>query len=113
MYFLGAVTGSSGSCSNAWTGPSGGLASGVGFFTIPQGVRAVYLQPSASGVQFEIGTATGISFQTTLARSAQLQDAKLSGPFRVGRTDYPSVVAIYNNTGGTVSCKIYADDGET
>lgn len=113
MYYLGTITGSSGSCSNAWTGPSGGLASGIGFFAIPPGVKALYLMPSASGVLFELGIATGISFQTTLGRGGQIDGPNLiNGPFRVvspgGSNPQSTVVAIYNNVGQTVSVRVYA-----
>ena len=103
MFFAGAITGASGSTTNAWTGPSG-----LGFFAIPPGTKQLWLQPSASGVRFELGIATGISFQTTLARAALLQDAKMAGPFRIPPTQNACVVAVYNNTGATVSVQVYA-----
>lgn len=106
MQYLGTITGSSGSCSNAWTGPSGIAAP----FAIPPGARRLWLQPSASGVKFEIASATGISFQTTAARAAQLAGPNvMNGPFPLGRTDWPSVVAVYNDAGGNVSVRVYAD----
>jgi hypothetical protein len=107
MYYLGTITGSSGSCSNAWTGPSG-----LGVFAIPPGTKALYLMPSASGTSFELGVATGISFQTTAARAAQLDGPNLvNGPFRVinaGPSGQPTVVAIFNPAGGAVSVRVYA-----
>lgn len=107
MYYLGTITGSSGACSNAWTGPSG-----LGFFNIPPGTKSLYLQGSASGIGFELGVATGVSFQTTLARCANLDQPNIIyGPFRcisTGPGGAPTVVGIYNNTGGTVSVRVYA-----
>lgn len=111
MYFLGAITGSSGACSNAWTGPSG-----IGFFAIPPGVKSIYLQASTGGVTggvgFEFQQATGISFQTTAARAANIDTGGIIyGPFRCGSPGplgNPTVVSIYNTTAGTVSVRVYA-----
>lgn len=106
MYYLGSITGTSGACSNAWTGPSG-----VGFFTIPSTVKSLYLVASASNVGFELGIATGISFQTRDGRAANIDTGNIIyGPFRcgVGGAGTPTVVSIYNTTGGTVSVRVYA-----
>lgn len=108
MYYLGTITGSSGACSNAWTGPSG-----LGFFAIPPSVKSLYLVSSASGVLAELAIATGISFQTTLGRGAQLDGpGVIVGPLRCGvgpgTNSAPTVVSIYNTTGSTVSVRVYA-----
>lgn len=106
MYFLGAITGTSGACSNAWTGPSG-----VGFFTIPPTVKSLYLVSSASNVGFELGIATGISFQTRDARAANIDVGNIIyGPFRCGPGGQGgnTIVSIYNTTGGTVNVRVYA-----
>lgn len=104
MYFLGSITGTSGACSNAWTGPSG-----VGFFMIPASIKSVYLQSSASNVGFELGVATGISFQTRDSRAANIDiGGVIYGPFRCVNSQYPTVVSIYNTTGGTVNVRVYA-----
>jgi len=102
MYWLGTITGASGSYNNLATG-----LSGIGAFAIPPSVRSLYLMPSASGLAFELSSATGISFQTTAARSAQLAGPNvISGPFRVQGENV--VVAIWNAAGGFVSCRVYA-----
>jgi hypothetical protein len=109
MYFIGAITGASGSYSNAQTG-----ASGIGTFIIPRGARSLYLQPNVSGLQFALGVATGATgstFQTTASGSAQLDGPNLiSGPFRcvAGQLDQWPVVAIFNTAGGFVSCRVFA-----
>jgi hypothetical protein len=111
MYYLGTITGTSGAASNAWTGPSGGVASGVGFFNIPPSVKSLYLVSSASGVLAELSVATGISFQTTAARGAQIDGpGMIVGPLRcgVGGQGNPTVVSIFNPGLGTVSVRVYA-----
>lgn len=108
MYFLGAVTGLSGAYSN-YQQPSGSTG-----FVVPPGVRAVYLEPNATGVQFEIGVASGTAFLTDAGRGAHLVGPnQYNGPFRTPRTDNPCTVSIYNGTGATVSVRVYADTGET
>lgn len=109
MYYLGSITGASGAYSNQQTG-----ASGIGVFQIPPSVKALYIVPSASGTLFEIGVATGptgSTFQTTLARGAQLEGpALISGPFKVLNVTPPgcAVVSIFNAAGGFVSVRVYA-----
>jgi hypothetical protein len=109
MFFLGAITGSSGAYSNQQTG-----ASGVGTFAIPPGTQSLYLMPSASGISFEFGVATGPTagtFQTTPNRAAQLEGPNLlSGPFRCPRTVGPEcvVVSIVSQSAGFVSMRVYA-----
>lgn len=104
MFYLGSITGTSGACSNAWTGPSG-----IGFFTIPPAIKALYLQSSASNVGFEFGVATGISFQTREGRAANIDTGGvIYGPFRCNGGQLGTVVSIYNTTGGTVSVRVYA-----
>lgn len=107
MHFLGAITGSSGAFNNQQTG-----ASGVGAaWIIPTSVKAIYLQPSASGLQFEVfrGTgATGSTYNTTAARGAFIGAANtLAGPFRVSG-DCHTVVSIWNAAGGVLSVRVYA-----
>ncbi len=106
MYFLGSITGASGAYSNQQTG-----ASGIGVFQIPPSIRSIFLVPSASGVLFELGTATGATggtFQTTVARGAQLDGpANISGPFRTIPGTY-TVVSIFNAAGGFVSVRVFA-----
>lgn len=106
MYFLGSITGASGAYSNQQTG-----ASGIGTFVIPPSTQSVYLMPSASGVSFELGAAsgtTGSTFQTTLARAAQLDGPGLiSGPFRVAKGSN-CVVSVFNPAGGFVSVRVYS-----
>lgn len=102
MYFLGSVSGASGAANNQ---QSGG-------FDIPPSTRALYLMASATGVQFELGVATGgtgSTFQTTQTRAGFLDGPNLlCGPFRViqNAQGHP-VVSIYNTTGGNVSVRVY------
>lgn len=111
MYYLGSITGASGGYSNQQTG-----ASGIGTFLIPPGTKSLYLVPSASGLLFELGAATGptgATFQTTLARGAQLDGPNLiSGPFRcAGGPSQYTVVSIFHNQAGFISCRVYASPG--
>ncbi len=53
MYFLGTISGASGGYYNNVTG-----VSGVGAFSIPPHVKAFYLQPSHSGINFGLSPAT-------------------------------------------------------
>jgi len=107
MYFLGSVSGTSGAYSNQMTG-----ASGVAPFLIPKGTRSIYLEPGVAGLRFEFGgntSGSGGSFQTTRTRGALLTGTGLiNGPFRVPRTDQFLVVSIYNEAGGSMSCRVFA-----
>ena len=107
MYYLGTITGSSGACNNSMTG-----VSGLGTFKVPQNNKALYLMPSATGIQFELFAATGISSLTTAGRGAFLDGPNLvNGPFRTvaaGPSGAAAVISIYNAAGGFVSVNIYA-----
>jgi hypothetical protein len=109
VYYLGSITAASGAYSNQQTG-----ASGIGTFIIPNAVKSLYLVPQQSGILFELGQstgATGSTFQTTLARGAQLDGpANISGPFRVvtNALNCGIVVSVYNSAGGFVSVRVYA-----
>lgn len=103
MYFLGSISGASGAANNQ---QSGG-------FDIPVGTKALYLMPSASGIQYEFGVhtgSTGATFKTTDQRGAFLDGPNLvSGPFHVVQNGQAhAVVSIYNLTGGNVSVRVYA-----
>lgn len=102
MYFLGTIQGGSGSYSNQSTGVSG-LAANI--FTIPKTTKRLYLVPSVSGINFELGTASG--FQTSATRCAPIIAGQLNGPYAVGPSDEAPVCAIYNAVGGIVTCRIY------
>lgn len=105
MRWLGSITAASGGYNNLQTG-----VSGIGAFTVPTGVRALYLQPSASGVQFELFHGVAGATNTTAPRGAFLDFANpgtINGPFRCV-PGASVVVAIYNQAGGFVSCKVYA-----
>ncbi len=98
MRFLGALTGASGFATSSATGISGPLA-------IPAGVKRVYLQPSASGLYFEIGS-TGLTVTPTSSdRGAQLQGG-LNGPFAVPGVSAGTVVSIFSNN-GVVSVRVF------
>lgn len=99
MYYLGTITGSSGSASNHRTGPSG-----LGTFAIPKTVRSLYLVPGASGVFFELGVATGAT--TTLGRGAQLQPNQINGPYTCIGEEI--CVSVYHTQAGSVSIRVYA-----
>lgn len=102
MRYLGTVTGASGSYYNNTTG-----ASGIGAFTIPNSVRALYLEASASGLRFEIGVATGVTAFTSFTRGAQLTGpGLLNGPFRAYGENI--VVGISHNQAGFISCRVFA-----
>ena len=114
MRWLGSITAASGAYNNWQTG-----VSGIGAFTIPKGVRSLYLQPSASGIFFEVGS-TGLATDPTRgallpygpAAGAILGNVNApAGPFRVPSTDGNTVVALYNSVGGFVSCKVFGSDG--
>lgn len=94
MYWLGAITGSSGFASNVATGPSG-----VGTFQIPQRTKEVYLQPSSTGIAFAFGFATGASFSMAPNQQGYLDGPQLiNGPFRMAppsATGVFPVVALY------------------
>ena len=103
MFYLGTVTGASGAYSNQTTGGSGGLP-----FSLPTGLRELYLAPQQSGILFEL---SGASYATTAARSAQLNFAPagggvINGPYRVPPGGNPTVM-VYS-TQGLVSVRIYA-----
>jgi hypothetical protein len=102
VYFIGAISGASGGYNNRTTG-----ASGVHAFTIPPNVKSLYLQPQQSGLLFELGAATGISFLTSAARGAQLSGPNvINGPYRCidgGNV----VVSIYWSGAGFCSCKVF------
>lgn len=107
MNYLGAITGSSGAFNNQQTG-----ASGVGAaWIIPTSVKSIYLQPSASGLQFETFRATGATgstYNTTPARGAYIGAANvLAGPFRVAG-DCHTVVSIWNAAGGVLNVRVFA-----
>lgn len=102
MYFLGSITGASGSYYNQSTGNSG-----IGTFTIPPTVKALYLVPSASGLLFELSAATGITAFTNITRGAQLSGpGTINGPFRAPGADNIQV-GICHNQAGFISCRIY------
>lgn len=102
MLWLGTVTAASGAYNNLQTGHSG-----IGTFTVPPGVKALYLHPSVSGLQFEIFAATGAT-NTTAARGAYLNGNVSNGPFRVPNCYSGGiVVAIYNSAGSFQSVRVY------
>ena len=103
MYFLGKIQGGSGCYTNEATG-----ASGIGRFTIPPNTKRIYLSPSISGLQFELGAATG--FTTTATRGAPLgSPGSLFGPFAlINSQGGRPVVAIYNAAGGIVTCGVWS-----
>lgn len=114
MRFLGSITAASGAYNNWQTG-----ASGIGAFTIPPGVKSLFLQPSASGLFFEIGS-TGLA--TSDVRGALLPYGPAggpilgnvntpAGPYRTPSTDGNTVVALYNSAGGFISCKVFGSYG--
>lgn len=85
----------------------------MGTFLIPPGTKGLYLMPSASGVSFEMGLATGptgSTFQTNAGRAAQLDGPNLiSGPFKCETGALQNtVVSIWNPTGNFVSVRVYA-----
>lgn len=113
MRWLGSITAASGAYNNWQTG-----VSGIGAFTIPPGVKSLFLQPSASGMYFEIGT-SGIATDPTRgailpygpAAGAILGNVNVAaGPFKVPNVAGAAggtVVSIYNSVGGFVSCKVF------
>lgn len=104
MLWLGTITAASGGYNNLATG-----LSGIGAFSIPPNVKALYLVPSASGLTFELFQATGAT-NTTAARGAQLTGpGVLNGPFRtLNLPNTGVVVGVYNSAGGFLSVRVYA-----
>ena len=95
MFFLGTITGASGAYYNNVTG-----VSGFGAFSIPVSAKSVYLVPSASGLQFCMGVATGPTGPgpnfANLNNTAQLAGpGQINGPFRLPPTNYPTILGIY------------------
>jgi hypothetical protein len=114
MRYLGTITGSSGVGSNVATGPSG-----LGTFTIPKGVKSLFLQPSASGMLFEVGS-TGLATDPTrgaflpysfAAGAVASVPNSPAGPFRAPGVDGGTVVSVYNTVGGFISVRVYGSDG--
>lgn len=104
MYYIGTVTGTSGACYNDVTGPSG-----IGTFSIPTGIRALYLVPSASGVDFAMGHLATNFGATGLAqgRGAQLTGpGVINGPFRIVQGNAVRV-AVMHNQAGFVSVRVF------
>jgi hypothetical protein len=80
MYYLGSISGASGAAYN-WSGGVSGFAN----FRVPAGVKALYLEPSASGLRFALSAATGYTgFLGTGAGlgAAIMQNVALHGPYR-------------------------------
>lgn len=113
MRYLGTITGASGAYNN-WQNQ----ASGATGFTIPKGVRSLFLQPSASGLFFEIGSS---GLETSAARGALLPISQAggvvasvpqqpAGPFRAPGVDGGTVVAIYS-TQGLCNVRVFGSDG--
>lgn len=107
MFYLGTITGSSGSAYNNQTGPSG-----LGTFPIPAGAQALYLECSASGVRAEFYVATGITSFTNTARGIQLAGPNaINGPFRLPRLGPgapPVLVGISHAQSGFVSVRVFS-----
>jgi hypothetical protein len=105
VFYLGSITAASGGYNNLQTG-----ASGIGAFTIPTGVAELYLQPSASGLQFEMFQGVTGGTNTTAARGVFLDFANggsINGPFhKIPKSS--CVVGIYNAAGGFLSVRVYA-----
>lgn len=104
MRFLGSITAASGGYNNLQTG-----ASGIGTFEVPTGAAELWLQPSASGLQFEFFAGITGATNTTAPRGAFLNfgsNGAMNGPFRKV-PEAGCVVGIYNQAGGFVSCKVY------
>lgn len=100
MFLIGSISGSSGSFNST--------------FTLPKGARYTYLNPSISGLSYQLGGAGGFSspsgtLQTTPAQSVPLGAAGLSNAIRVPRVDGNLLVAIYNPIGGSVSVQVYGE----
>lgn len=104
MYYLGSISGSSGAAYN-WSGGASGLAN----FPIPQGPRAFYFVPSASGLRFALSAATGYTgFLGTGAGLGTVQlvgPDQLNGPFQVGSLN--SAVGIYNSSATQYSVRVF------
>lgn len=81
MYYLGSISGSSGAAYN-WSGGVSGFAG----FNIPISAKALYLEPSASGLRFALSAATGYTgFLNTgagLGAAVMQAGGQLYGPFR-------------------------------
>ena len=111
MYYLGTMTAASGGYYNDRTGHSG-----IGAFSIPKNVKALYLFPSASGVQFGLSTATGVTAFMTAGNGAPLAAPvtpggpdPLNGPFLViGGNSGNVVVGVWNAVGGFISVRVFA-----
>ena len=105
MFYLGSITAASGGYNNLQTG-----ASGIGTFTIPTGVAELYLQPSASGLQFEMFQGVTGGTNTTAGRGLFLDFSSgggINGPFRK-ISGSSCVVGIYNAAGGYLSVRVSA-----
>ncbi len=107
MYFLGSISGASGAYYNNVTG-----VSGIGAFSIPPSVKAIYLVPGTTGIAFALGAANGPTSFLNAVNGAPLYGASghlagsINGPFRVIGPNI--TVGIYNALGGFVSCRVFA-----
>jgi hypothetical protein len=112
MFYVGSITGLSGAI-----GPSGPAV-----LVLPPGTKSVYLQGSASGIQWSMGVASGSwkgatnppnlsGYAPGPGSTVNLDGPGLvSGPFRVIHNPNVSatVVGIYNPGLGTVSVAVFA-----
>lgn len=94
-------------------GTASGVSGSMTGFALPPGAKAIYLQPSSTGLVFELTvptSPTGLATTSDL-RGAFLQGPNvLNGPFRVPPADVSGrrcVVAIYNAVGGNVSVRVF------
>ena len=104
MYWRGTITGASGGYYNNTTGNSG-----IGTFSIPGGVKNLYLQPSASGMFFMLSAATGTTAFMSAGNGGQLEwgaGKVLNGPFLTRGENI--TVGIWNAAGGFISVRVFA-----
>ena len=111
MYYLGSMTAASGGYYNDRTGHSG-----IGAFAIPKNVKALYLFPSASGLQFGLSCATGVTAFMNAGNGAPLAAPvvpggpdPVNGPFQViGGNSANVVVGVWNPLGTFISVRVFA-----
>lgn len=105
MFYLGSISGASGSAYN-WSGGASGFAN----FAIPAGSKALYLEGSASGLRFALSAATG--YTAFLATGGAIGSAQLAGPATLQGPFYRipganCTVGIYTSTATQYSVKVF------
>jgi hypothetical protein len=108
VYYLGSITAASGAYYNDRTG-----VSGIGAFTIPPSIKALYLAYGGSGLtglSFLLSTATGVTSFITAANGAPVPAVgTIGGPYPTVHSVGGNIkVGVYNPNGGFISVRVFA-----